>query len=94
MGVNLGSRVFGFNMEIPTVFDPEIRLNKNHISVAFRFPYWLVAALILSFVILRCQDKSFDVLLATTISTWIFWLLNRFWPYRVAEGGVYVRQWN
>ena len=90
----LGSRLLVFIMEIPTVFVPEIRLNKNHISVTFRVPYWLVASLLLIVLVLRCQGKSFDILLVTTISTWVFWLLNRFWPYKVADGGVYVRQWN
>ena len=81
-------------METPIVFVPEVRLNKDHISLIFRIPYWLVATLALTFVILRWQDKSFDVLLITTCSTWIFWLLNRFWPYKVDQGGVYVRMWN
>ena len=81
-------------MDAISTFVPEVRLNKDHISIIFRIPYWLFATLLLVFVIVKWQGKHFDVLLITSCSTWVFWILNRYWPYKKADGGIYVRQWN
>ena len=81
-------------MELPTVLVPEIRFNKNHLSLTFRIPYWLVATFVLIFAVLRWRDKDFEVLVVTTVATWVFWLLNRYWPFKLAEGGVWIRYWN
>ena len=79
-------------MEALTVFVPEIRLNNNHVSIIFRLPYWLVGVLVLVLTILRWQDKSIDILLVTSFSTWVFWILNRVWPIQKDRyGGVWIK---